>query len=251
MTAEQLDVIAGGMAIVVKEIVARETEGLLRLIAELKLEMSRIQMTPGPPGPAGEQGPPGPMGPVGEVGQRGPQGEIGPAGADGKAATFDLAAVATAAAALIPLPRDGQPGVPGPSGRDGKDGAPGRDGKDGADGLGFADFSASYDAETREVVLKWARDERMEEVRVRFELPTYRGIYERGQTYQAGESVTFGGSYWIASEATRAVPGAPDTESRAWQLAVKKGADGKTGPKGERGEMGPKGDKGDLGPARY
>lgn len=250
MTIAELDALAGVVAATVKDV----TDPLMTRIAALETQLAAVQLVPGPPGPAGPPGADGPPGPAGERGEAGTIGPVGPEGKQGPAgapATFDLAAVATAAAALIPLPRDGQPGVPGQPGRDGAKGEDGRDGKDGQDGLGFEDCTPSYDAETREVVLTWQHGERSKSVRIPVEIPRYRGIYSRGESYQSGDSVTFSGSYWIASKDTKAVPGAPDAESRAWQLAVKKGADGKTGPEGKQGLMGPQGPKGDLGPARY
>ena len=49
----------------------------------------------------------------------------------------------------------------------------------------------------------------------------YRGIYKSG-TYQAGDSVTYAGSTFIAKRETQAKP-----ETEDWQLSSKRGRDGK------------------------
>ena len=54
----------------------------------------------------------------------------------------------------------------------------------------------------------------------------YKGVWEPG-AYVAGSIVTHGGSAWIAKTTTGSKPGEPAIESRAWQLMVKRGADGK------------------------
>jgi hypothetical protein len=71
------------------------------------------------------------------------------------------------------------------------------------------------------------------------------------RAYAKGDSVTWGGSQWIAKEATEAKPGDSAPSARAWQLAVKAGRDGKQGPHGPQGTKGEKGDKGDRGPERW
>ena len=50
------------------------------------------------------------------------------------------------------------------------------------------------------------------------------GIYQRASTYARGSVVTDGGSMWIA---LREVEGEQPGKSDGWQLAVKRGADGK------------------------
>jgi hypothetical protein len=52
----------------------------------------------------------------------------------------------------------------------------------------------------------------------------YRGVYRDDQHYEPGDAVTYGGSTWIAHEATQARPGDGATP---WQLAVKAGRDGR------------------------
>ncbi len=51
----------------------------------------------------------------------------------------------------------------------------------------------------------------------------YKGVYAPGTFYKDGNAVTFGGSIWIAKADTETAPG----KSEDWQLAVKRGRDGK------------------------
>jgi hypothetical protein len=53
---------------------------------------------------------------------------------------------------------------------------------------------------------------------------TYRGTYQRAETYLKNNCLTEGGSLWIAiKDNPQGKPGASDD----WQLAAKRGADGK------------------------
>lgn len=77
--------------------------------------------------------------------------------------------------------------IPGPPGPPGPAGADGLNGKDGAPGL------------------------------------RYKGVYQAGDAYEAGDVVTWAGSAWHADAETNA---RPDT-GRPWQLVVKAGRDGR------------------------
>ncbi len=57
---------------------------------------------------------------------------------------------------------------------------------------------------------------------------TYFGVWQPG-AYAKNAATTWGGSLWIAQRATTAKPGESGLDSRAWVLAVKRGADGKDG----------------------
>lgn len=59
-------------------------------------------------------------------------------------------------------------------------------------------------------------------------LPAFldRGVFASGKSYEAGDGVTFAGSYWIAQADTAEKPG----EGHGWRLAVKRGRDGKDAP---------------------
>jgi hypothetical protein len=52
----------------------------------------------------------------------------------------------------------------------------------------------------------------------------YKGLYSPGAAYAKGDHVTFDGSLWIARDATTETPG--DGATR-WQLAAKRGRDGR------------------------
>ncbi len=134
-------------------------------------------------------------------------------------------------------------------GNDGAPGAPGKDGKDGADGLGFKDMQVTFDGE-RDLIFKFALDERVEEFSLTLPFQLYQGVWKAGQ-YRRGDTVTREGSQWVALKDTDAIPGTVDS---GWQLSVKRGRDGKDGvgkdgPPGKNGEPGRDGqDLTQLGP---
>lgn len=208
---------------------------------------------PGPAGPAGRDGVDGAVGPKGDPGDRGEKGEPGEPGSAGlRGEKGDPGDRGQEGPAGVPG-RDGRDGAMGPQGEkglDGKDGRDGRDGVDGQDGLGFDDLSVEHDGE-RGFTFKFARGERVKTFAFTLPVVIYRGVWEDGRTYEKGDSVTYGGSQWIAKEATASKPGAPDASSRAWQLAVKKGTDGKSGAQGPAGPQGPRGEKGEGGQPRW
>jgi hypothetical protein len=250
-------------------------------IAEQSKHIERIaalEKRPPEPGPAGPAGPPGDRGPSGEVGPAGPagqQGEPGAAGrdgkdgADGKSISIDdvaplIASEIAKAIERMPKPQDGAPGKDGLNiagmvidragelivttsngeqrslgpvvGMDGKDGKDGADGAPGVDGLGFDDLSVEYDGE-RTFTVRFQCGDRLKEFS--FPAPTtiYRGIYKPETQYRAGDSVTYGGSQFIARVDTTE---RPETNGD-WQLAVKRGRDGKDGKPGKDGAPGPQG----------
>lgn len=155
----------------------------------------------------------------GQKGDRGDAGERGPDGPQG-----------------IPG-RDGLPGVPGPMGERGERGEKGdtgaigprgERGEKGADGLGFDDLDVTYDG-ARGITLRFARGEQVKEFAFSLPVVLDAGVYKDGNGYQAGDGVTWGGQYWIATEDTSAKP---DTskDGKPWRLAVRKGRDGKDAP---------------------
>lgn len=56
------------------------------------------------------------------------------------------------------------------------------------------------------------------------------GVWHKGVSYQEANAVSHDGSVWIALRATDAKPGEPGS---GWQLAVKKGANGRDGRDGK------------------
>lgn len=173
-------------------------KGIQKAIAELPVPM------------AGERGEKGDQGPIGEMG---PQGPAGRDGRDGQA---------------------GLPGVQGDKGLDGLNGKDGRDGIDGKDGLGFDDMDGEYDEHGR-LSLKFVRGDIAKMYRVPGIVD--RGIWREGETYENGDAVTWGGSFFIAQCQTSAKP----ETSKDWRLAAKRGRDGKNGIDGKAGPQGPKG----------
>ena len=192
---------------------------------------------PGRDGLVGPQGERGLMGERGEKGLDGIQGRDGMDGKDGAPGRDGIDGKDGAAG------ERGEKGEPGERGMNGKDGADGLNGKDGADGLGFEDMD--LDVTDDGVFAKFTRGEIVK--RWRLPIPADRGVYRDNEPYQAGDVVTYAGSAWIAREATSAKPGLSSAESRAWRLMVKRGNEGKPGPKGDSGERGPQGSKGDPG----
>lgn len=138
-----------------------------------------------------------------------------------------------------PAGRDGRDGLPGPAGEKGLDGRPGQDGRDGVDGrdgqdgLGLEDLDFTLDLETKHFGVRAARGERVVERQWFLPVVIYRGIWELGREYLAGDQVTSAGSQWTAKQTTRERPG---EDSRAWVLSAKRGRDGKPGPPGPKGD---------------
>jgi len=79
--------------------------------------------------------------------------------------------------------------------------------------------------------IKEVRDELQARIAALEARPTlkYLGTFSDGAWYDEGNCVTHGGSAWICIRRTNVTPGAPDS---GWQLAVKRGADGKPGRDG-------------------
>lgn len=200
----------------------------------------------GDPGPQGEQGP---KGDKGDPGDPGPAGEPGPPGDDGKSVTVeDVRPIVEAeiAKGLLDLEKRAQEvlqraidRVPTP--KDGKDGRDGRDGKDGRDAFELEDIQFSFDEQSRTLTIAWVRGDERIERSVILPVPIYRGVWKEGE-YKRGDSVTFGGSQFIAMRDTTSKPETDDS----WKLCVKRGRDGKDGAKGEKGDRGERGPKGEA-----
>lgn len=94
--------------------------------------------------------------------------------------------------------------------------------KDGRDGLEIEDFEMSLGEDGRTLSVSLKRGE--VEVSKSVVLPTVldAGFYRPGKSYEKGDGVSFGGSFWIAQKQTDTKP---DGENAAWRLAVKKGRD--------------------------
>ncbi len=99
----------------------------------------------------------------------------------------------------------------------------GKDGRDGTNGVGWDDMTVEHDGK-RGVTLKWIKGDAQHIAEIVIPCVIDAGFFKEGQTYEQGDGVTFGGSYWIAQKATSAKP---EVGSEDWRLAVRKGRDGK------------------------
>ena len=91
----------------------------------------------------------------------------------------------------------------------------------GAAGIGFDDMAVEYDGE-RALTLRFEKGDDIREFAMCIPAFIDRGVWDPGE-YAKGDTVTWGGSLWIAQESTEDKPGV----SKSWRLAVKKGRDGK------------------------
>ncbi len=195
-----------------------------------------LQGKDGADGLNGKDGADGRDGIDGKDGAPGRDGIDGKDGKDGASVTVGdiepmVEAVVAKAVAAVPRAKDGAPGADGEDGRDGLPGVPGLtgekgvDGTDGKDGLGFDDVQVEHDGHGA-FTLKFIRGDRSKTFGT-FQVPRfeYHGVWTP-KSYVTGDSVTWAGSLWIAKTNTSMKPG---DGSDGWQLAVKRGADGKNG----------------------
>jgi integrin beta 3 len=177
------------------------------------------QGLPGPPGGLGPEGPPGPPGSPGAAGDPGPQGLPGLAGERGQQG---------------PDGECGPPGAQGHGGDKGEKGDPGRDGRDAADlallrGYIVEQVAAEIAGVFEKASITSADFGRTlnaalggKDHEVKTGIPLDAGVWTE-RAYVAGDTVSHGGSMFIAQVATTAKPGKSDE----WRLAVKRGADGR------------------------
>jgi hypothetical protein len=97
--------------------------------------------------------------------------------------------------------------------------------RDGADGLGFDDLDVIYDG-ARSFTLRFMRGDQTKEFGFDVPVMIYRGVFKDGESYAAGDTVTWGGSLWHCDEPTGEKPG---DGQKGWRLAVKRGQNGKDG----------------------
>lgn len=96
-------------------------------------------------------------------------------------------------------------------------------GEKGQDGFGIDSFEQT-DERTVKAVFK--RGDEFIEKEFKFPAVIYKGVYQKG-LWQEGDAVTYAGSLWIAKRDTEDTP----SQSDAWQLSVKRGANGKDADK--------------------
>jgi len=178
---------------------------------------------PGPAGERGEKGDKGDPGEKGEPGERGPEGPAGKNGRDGKDGLDAVEFIRDANGHLIATMSNGTTRDLGRV--DGEKGEPGRDGKDGQDGLGFDDLAVIHDGE-RGFTFQFTKGDRVEKFAFTVPVMIYRGVFKEGETYQRGDTVTWGGSLWHCDADTT---DKPDGQQKHWTIAVRRGRDGKDG----------------------
>jgi hypothetical protein len=100
-----------------------------------------------------------------------------------------------------------------------------RDGEKGKDGFGFDDMDVAVLDDDRTIELSFRRGDEEKAFTLKWPTVIYRGVWKERE-FAAGDSVTWGGSLWIAEKDTAAKPDTPDS---GWKLAVKKGRDAKNG----------------------
>lgn len=100
--------------------------------------------------------------------------------------------------------------------------------KDGKDGFSLKHFDADLLEDGRTVVLKF-QDGSDTGYSVELGIPAmiYRGVFKEGQTYEKGDTVTWGGCLWHCDEVE--TTSKPDGAEKHWTLAAKKGRDGRDG----------------------
>ena len=208
MDDRTIQALARGMVPFVREAIADALAPFTARLVELEARPIGLEGPSGPPGNPGAVGEPGPQGlpgPPGERGQQGPDGERGPAGAQG------------------------QPGDRGEKGE------PGRDGRDAADLTLLRGFIVEQvAAEVSDIFAKgsmtspdfgrtWNAAFGGKDHEIKTGIPLDAGVWTEERGYVAGDTVSHGGSLFIAQNATTAKPGKSDD----WRLAVKRGADGR------------------------
>jgi hypothetical protein len=181
----------------------------------------------GPAGEPGPQGPPGIPGPPGQTGEKGIDGRDGREGEPGRDAVqidvlpsidaarrYQRGVYATHAGGLVRSFRATDPLGAG----------------DNLDACGWhvvvngiADISIEQIDERRFAVKTVTTEGAQIQRNVTIPFPLDRGVYREANVYERGDTVSFGGSMWIAQK--DAPEGKPGTTSD-WRLAVKKGRDG-------------------------
>jgi len=97
--------------------------------------------------------------------------------------------------------------------------------KDGRDALSLEDFELSLAEDGRTVTVKMQAGDTVIEKSIKIAAVLDRETFKHDGTYEKGDGVSYGGSFWIAKcDAPKGVPGSGETD---WRCAVKKGRDGK------------------------
>lgn len=97
--------------------------------------------------------------------------------------------------------------------------------KDGRDALNLEDFDMILADDGRTVTVKMQAGETVIEKSVKIAAVIDRGTFKHEGTYEKGDGVSYGGSFWLAKcDKPKGVPGSGETD---WRCAVKAGRPGK------------------------
>ena len=107
---------------------------------------------------------------------------------------------------------------------EGREPEKGDKGDPGKHGCNLQDFAARVLEDDRTIEFSFRSGEYEHIATMKWPTVIDRGVYKEGRVYDAGDGVTWGGSWWIAQKETSAKPDSPDS---GFRLAVKKGRDGK------------------------
>jgi hypothetical protein len=107
----------------------------------------------------------------------------------------------------------------------GKDGETPKDGEKGDPGFSLEDFDSEVKDGGRTLVLSFTAGEIKHTVEHQLDTLIYRGVFKDGETYQPGDTVSFGGGLWHCDAETTARPG---DDAKDWTLAVRRGREGKS-----------------------
>jgi hypothetical protein len=107
----------------------------------------------------------------------------------------------------------------------------GLDGKDGRDAIELEDFNIELSDDLRTIKMSLIKGDSVIEKTLKIPCLLDKGVYKSENTYEKGDGVTYGGSFWICQK--DGADGKPSS-SDDWRLAVKKGRDGRETVKIER-----------------
>lgn len=194
----------------------------------------------------------------------GKDGVDGRDGIDGKSVDSEtVKQMVTAAIAEIPVPKNGADGKDGKNGIDGKDAvAPTvsevaavferrfsdlalawerqardlfdkavekmpipKNGADGRDAFPLESFDMVLEDDGRTITVKMQTQHGMVEKSIKLPSVIERGTFVKDKTYEAGDGVSYAGSFWIAKcDNPQGTPGSGETD---WRCVVKRGRDGR------------------------
>ncbi len=98
--------------------------------------------------------------------------------------------------------------------------------KDGRDATSLEDIDLVLAEDGRTLVVRFLAGDVAREKSIRLATILDRGVFKRGDTYEPGDAVSWGGALWIAQTKTGDSPD-DSRDGTPWRLAVKKGRDGK------------------------